>query len=217
MIAQSIVSWLSLWETLRGRHPSQWPRVPRLLCAIAVMACVLLAGWQLAWLPQARELAHAEQEEQRLRDAYQVKAARARNLAHLRQQQAAVASRVAQLERQLPGKSEMDALLAEVNQAGVARGLQFEWFRPGKEQVSGPYAELAIDLRMSGNFHAFAAFSSDVANLSRIVNLDRITIALGRERALSFECVARTFRYLDHEERAGRAQPAEPSKGRVPA
>ncbi len=198
--------WRYQWRGLHGRHPALWPVLPRALCALLLLVAVLLAGWQLLWLPQSEELAAGERQEQQLREEFERNAGRARDLDRLRRRRADAQAQVEALERQLPGKAEMDALLSEINLAGVARGLQFEWFKPGKEQLFDFYAELPIDIKLSGPFHALAGFASDVANLSRIVTLDRIALAPGRDGALAFDGIARTYRYLDQEELAARAR-----------
>ncbi len=208
------IEWRAQFRGLQGQPPYLWPLLPRLLCALVVMAMVLLAGWRLLLLPQSETLAAAAQQEQRLREEFARNAGRARDLDRLRRHRAVVQAQVELLERQLPGRAEMDALLAEINQAGLERGLQFELFKPGKEQLFEYYAELPIDIKLTGSFHALAGFASDVANLSRIVILDRIAISAGRETPLSFEGVARTFRYLDGEELAARARTLADEKKR---
>ena len=197
---------------LEGRHPGLWPALPRSLCAVAALVAVVAAGGWLAWMPQFEELDRGREAEQRLRNDFESKVAQAQNLDSLRRQKTEVEAQVGRLERQLPGKAEMDALLAEISQAGVARGLQFESFKPGQLQFGDYYAELPIDMRLSGNFHALAGFVSDVANMPRIVTLDKIAIAQQREGALTFECVAHAFRYLDPAEAEQRRQAAERNK-----
>ncbi len=197
--------WATQFRGLHGRHPSLWPLLPRSLCALAVLAAVLLAGWRLLWLSQWDDLAAASAQEQQLRDEFARNAGRARDLERLRRHREQVQAEVDMLQRWLPGRAEMDALLSEINQAGIARGLQFELFKPGKEQVFDYYAELPIDIKLSGGFHALAGFASDVANLSRIVKLDRIALTQSRDGPLAFEGVARAFRYLDSDELAARA------------
>ena len=211
---RAAIDWRAQFRGLHGRHPSRWPVLPRSLCALAMLAAVLLAGWRLLWLPQWDELTAASQQEQQLRTEFARNAGRARDLDRLRRRRAEVQAQVETLERQLPGRAEMDALLSEINQAGLARGLQFELFKPGKAQLFDYYAELPIDIKLSGSFHALAGFASDVANLSRIVTLDRITLSQGRDGALAFEGVARTYRYLDREELVERAKPAVSAKPR---
>ncbi len=191
---------------LHGRHPSSWPWLPRLLCALLMLLASLAAGWQLMLQPQSEKIALARQKEQVLREEFARNAGRARDLERLRLRHRQVQLQVDALERQLPGRAELGELLAEINQAGISRGLQIELFKPGKEQVYDHYAELPIDIKLSGSFHAVAGFASDLANLSRIVSLDRIAISPGREAMLSVEGVARTFRYLDADEQAARAK-----------
>jgi type IV pilus assembly protein PilO len=123
------------------------------------------------------------------------------NLDELRKQKLQVEEYVTQLEKQLPGKAEMDALLSDINQAGLGRGLQFELFRPGNVEVKDHYAELPIALRVSGRYHDIGAFAADVANLSRIVTLHNLSISRPAKdpnaATLTMEATARTYRYLD--------------------
>lgn len=209
------LGWRAQFSGLQGRHPSLWPVLPRLSGALLTVIAVLLAGWRLVWLPQWDELDTATRQEQQLRVEFARNAGRARDLNRLRRRLLEVQAQVELLERQLPGRAEMDALLSEINQAGLARGLQFELFKPGKEQLADYYAEQPIDIKLSGSFHALAGFASDVANLSRIVILDRIALSQGRDGTLAFEGVARTFRYLDHDELAARARQAVNDKKRT--
>lgn len=207
--------WSRQFRGLHGRHPSLWPLLPRSLCALTALVAVLLAGWRLIWLPQWEDLTAASSQEQQLREEFARNAGRARDLERLRRHRAQVQAEVHLLQRWLPGRAEMDALLSEINQAGLARGLQFELFKPGQEQVFDYYAELPIDIKLSGSFHALAGFASDFANLSRIVKLDRIALTQSRDGPLAFEGVARAFRYLDSDELAARAaQAAHDKKGK---
>ena len=136
------------------------------------------------------------------------------NLNELRKQKLQVQEYVTQLEKQLPGRAEMDVLLSDINQAGLGRGLQFELFRPGQVQVKDYYAELPIAVRVSGRFHDIGAFAADVANLSRIVTLQNLTITPTRDGAnsLAMEATARTYRYLDTSEIAAQKKPAPAAK-----
>ncbi|MEO0317783.1 MAG: hypothetical protein RL404_1460 [Pseudomonadota bacterium] len=209
-----VFDWRAQFRSLHGRHPSLWPVLPRALCALATLSAVLLAGWRLLWLPQWDELVAAGMQEQTLRQTFARNAGRARDLDRLRRRRSDVQAQVETMERQLPGRADMDALLSEVNQAGLGRGLQFELFKPGKAQVFDYYAELPIDIRLSGSFHALAGFASDVANLSRIVTLEGIALMQGRDGTLAFEGMARTFRYLDRDELATRTSPASGAQQR---
>ena len=127
------------------------------------------------------------------------KLAQAINLPELRKQKSQVEEYVTQLEKQLPGKAEMDALLSEINQAGVGRGLQFELFKPGQLQLTEHYAELPIAIKLTGNYHALAGFVSDIANLPRIVTIDNLSISQQKDGQI-FEAIVHTYRYLDKAE-----------------
>jgi len=211
-------AWGAQLRGLRGRHPSLWPWLPRWLCALAVLVAVLLAGWRLLWLPQWGDLEAAGIQEQQLRAEFARNAGRARDLERLRRRRADAQAQVERLQRQLPGRAEMDALLSEVNQAGLARGLQFELFKPGQVQFSEHYAELPIDIRLSGGYHALAGFVSDIANLPRIVTVDHLAITRQKE-GLSFQAIAHTYRYLDPAESQqfiARQSEANRQKGRTP-
>jgi type IV pilus assembly protein PilO len=199
---------------LEGRHPGQWPLVPRLLCGAGVFAAVLFLGWFFYWSDQLETLDFGAQEEVKLKDAYKAKVQQAVNLDGLRKQKILVGEYVATLEKQLPNKAEMDALLSDINQAGLGRGLQFELFKPGQVVVKNYYAELPINIRVSGSYHDIGAFTSDIANLPRIVTLNEMSLASGKEGTLSLEAIAKTFRYLDLEEVAAQRKAAEQSKKR---
>ena len=149
------------------------------------------------------ELDAEHAKEPALKQDYRAKLGQAVNLSELRKQKLQVEEYVTQLEKQLPGKAEMDALLSDINQAGLGRGLQFELFRPGQVAVKDYYAELPIAIRVSGRYHDIGSFAADIANLSRIVTLHNMVIASPRDPALgvlSMEATARTYRYLDSAE-----------------
>ena len=202
------------FQNLNGRHPGQWPLLPRVLCGVGVLLAVLALGWYFYWDGQLEELGLGEQEEQRLREAYKSKVQQAVNLDALRKQKEQVGEYVATLEKQLPSKAEMDALLSDINQAGLGRGLQFELFKPGQVVVKEYYAELPIDIKITGNYHDVGAFTSDVANLPRIVTLNNLNLVANKDGALTMEAVAKTFRYLDREEVAAqRKAEADAKKG----
>jgi type IV pilus assembly protein PilO len=201
------------FRNLNGRHPGQWPLVPRALCGAGVLFLVVFLGWFLHWDAQLSELDQGQQEEQRLRDAYKLKVQQAVNLDALRKQKEQVGEYVATLEKQLPSKAEMDALLSDINQAGLGRGLQFELFKPGQVVVKDYYAELPIDIKIGGNYHDIGAFTSDIANLPRIVTLNNLELVAGKEGTLTLEAVAKTFRYLDKEEIAAQRKTEAAKKG----
>lgn len=199
---------------LNGRDPGQWPFVPRALSGVAVLAAVIGLGWGLYWNGQLDELNAGQLEEEKLRNEYKTKVQQAVNLDGLRKQKEQVREYVATLEKQLPSKAEMDALLSDINQSGLGRGLQFELFKPGQVVVKDYYAELPIDIKVTGTYHDVGAFSSDIANLPRIVTLNNMNLTTGKDGTLTLDAVAKTFRYLDVEEvNAQRKAAADKNKG----
>lgn len=188
----------SQFKGLNLNQPGQWPALPKLAAWFVVAAVVVFIGWTTLLSDSHEQLDAEIAKEPALKDDYRNKLAQAVNLSELRKQKLQVEEYVTQLEKQLPGKAEMDALLSDINQAGLGRGLQFELFRPGQSVVKDYYAELPIALRVSGRYHDVGAFAADVANLSRIVTLHNISIEGSRGNdVLVMEATARTYRYLD--------------------
>jgi type IV pilus assembly protein PilO len=188
------------FQGLNGLHPGQWPLVPRALCAGAVMAAVVALGYFLYWSPQFEDQERLAQDEQHLRDEYRTKMAQAINLEALQAQKVQVDQYVERLQKQLPSSAEMAALLSDITQAGVGRGLQFDQFKPGQVVVRDYYAELPIDIKVSGSYHDIGEFAGDMAKLPRIVTLNNMALVAGKDGALVLEAVAKTFRYLDPDE-----------------
>lgn len=189
----------SQFRGLNLNQPGQWPALPKLAAWLVTALAVVVLGW-VVLLSDAHDQLDAEvSKEPSLKEDYRNKLAQAVNLGELRKQKLQVEEYVTQLEKQLPGKAEMDALLSDINQAGLGRGLQFELFRPGQSVVKDYYAELPIALRVSGRYHDVGAFAADVANLSRIVTLHNLSIegSKGGGDMLVMEATARTYRYLD--------------------
>jgi type IV pilus assembly protein PilO len=200
------------FEGLQGRHPGLWPLAPRLLCAAGVMAAVVALGYFAYWSGQFEEQETLAQQEQTLRDAYKSKMAQAINLEALEAQQQQVNRYVERLEKQLPSKAEMAALLSDINQAGLGRGLQFELFRPGQVVVKDYYAELPIDIKVTGSYHDIGEFAGDMAKMPRIVTLNNLSLTTGKDGVLSLDAVAKTFRYLDQEELDAQSQARKKKK-----
>jgi len=203
-ITIDIKAWLEKvvgqFRNLDTKDPSSWPAVPRFALFAAVATVLMVALWFL-WLSDSRAELTAEQEKElKLRDEYKVKLGKAVNLEALKKQREQVQQYVTQLEKQLPSKAEMDALLSDINQAGLGRSLQFDLFRPGQVVVKDYYAELPIALRVTGKYHDMGNFAADVANLSRIVTLNNLTIVPAKDGMLGMDATAKTFRYLDAEE-----------------
>jgi len=189
---------------LNANEPGQWPLLPKLATWIVLGGAVVAVGWVLLLSTADDELTAERNKEPVLKADYRNKLGQAVNLGELRKQKLQVEEYVTQLEKQLPGKAEMDALLSDINTAGLGRGLQFELFRPGQVVVKDYYAELPISIKVTGRYHDIGAFAADVANLSRIVTLHNINITStkesARDGALTMEAVARTYRYLDQTE-----------------
>jgi type IV pilus assembly protein PilO len=190
------------FQDLQGRPPGLWPLAPRLLCAAGVLAAVIALGWFLYWSGQFETQESLASQEATLREEYRMKVAQAVNLEALQAQKLQVDQSVERLEKQLPSKAEMAALLSDINQAGVGRGLQFELFRPDQIVVRDYYAELPIAIKISGNYHDLGAFAADMAHLPRIVTLNNMKLKADKDGKLTLDAVAKTFRYLDAEELA---------------
>jgi len=185
---------------LNPNQPGQWPLLPKLMAWSAAGLLMVAAGWFMLLSGAHDALDQERAKEPVLKQDYRSKLGQAVNLAELRKQKRQVEEFVTQLEKQLPGKAEMDALLSDINQAGLGRGLQFELFRPGQVAVKDYYAELPISIKVSGRYHDIGAFAGDIANLSRIVTLHNLVITTpSRETPgmLAMEATARTYRYLD--------------------
>ena len=189
----------SQFRGLNPNEPGQWPLLPKALTWTAVSVAVLVIGWFLVLSSAHDELDAEHNKEPVLKNDYRTKLAQAVNLSELRKQKLQVEEYVTQLEKQLPGKAEMDALLSDINQAGLGRGLQFELFRPGQVAIKDYYAELPIAIRVAGRYHDIGSFAADIANLSRIVTLHNLNISSGKDTSgvLAMEATARTYRYLD--------------------
>ncbi|HSV58759.1 MAG TPA: type 4a pilus biogenesis protein PilO [Variovorax sp.] len=212
-IAATVRRLADQFRGLNPNDPSVWPSLPRYALCFLVTVAVLVALWFL-WLTNSNdELEAARAKEVTLRADYQKKVAQAANLELLKKQREQVQQYVILLEKQLPSKAEMDALLSDINQAGLGRSLQFELFRPGQVSVKDYYAELPIAVRVTGRYHDMGAFAADVANLSRIVTLNNLAIVPSKDGSLTMDATAKTFRYLDPEEQASQARAAAQKKG----
>ena len=203
----------SQFRGLNPNDPASWPIVPKALLCLALTVGIVVALW-FVWLTNsADELAAEQKKEETLRDDYKKKLAQAVNLDALRKQREQVQQYVTQLEKQLPSKAEMDALLSDINQAGLGRSLTFDLFRPGQVSVKEYYAELPIAVRVSGRYHDIGSFASDIAHLSRIVTLNNLVISPVRDGGLTLEAQAKTFRYLDTDEVSAQRKAAPKGAG----
>jgi type IV pilus assembly protein PilO len=199
-------------DDIRKLDPKEigtWPVVPKLVALLMLLVMIVVAGWWFDWRNQMTQLESARQKEQQLRTTFLDKQRQAVNLDAYRQQLAAIEQEFGEMLKQLPNKSEMEALLTDINQAGLGRGLRFELFRPAqRETASEFYAELPITIKLTGNYHDMGAFASDVSQLPRIVTLNDVALSVDREGTLTMDATARTYRYLDEEEIAAQRRAA---------
>ena len=198
---------------LNIREAGSWPLLPKAVVLTLILAVIVIVGALLDWRDQLETLDRVQAEEGKLKEAYASKKAKAVNLEAYIQQLRDIEQSFGALLKQLPNKSEMDALLTDINQAGLGRGLQFELFKPATtEKMADFYAELPITVKVTGSYHDMGAFASDVAQLPRIVTLNDLSISNDRGM-LTMETVAKTFRYLDEDEIAKQRRTAKDAKG----
>lgn len=204
------------FQNLNPKDVGAWPAAPRVTILLALFLAIMLAGWWFVWVDQLDMLEKKQQTELKLRDEFVAKKKEAVNLDLYVQQLNEIDRSFGALLKQLPNKAEVESLLVEINQAGMGRGLQFDLFKPGVEQVKDFYAELPINVRLTGSYHDFGAFAGDIGKLSRIVTLNNISIVTNpqaRDGSLVMDAVTKTFRYLDEEELAAKKKAAQAAKG----
>jgi len=204
------------FRNLNPKDVGAWPLAPRVATLLGLFAVILLAGWWFVWNDELDTLAARQQDEIKLKEQYLAKKAQAVNLDLYTQQLSEIDRSFGALLKQLPNKSEVESLLVEINQSGMGRGLQFELFKPGAEVSKDFYAELPIDVRLTGSYHDFGAFAGDIGVLSRIVTLNNISISVNpqaKDGSLVMDAVTKTFRYLDDEELAAKKKATQAAKG----
>jgi len=202
---------------LNIREVGNWPLLPRIAVLAAILIAILAVGAYFDWKDRYDEFERAEQEEAKLKEQYATKKAKAINYDIYVQQLKEIEQSFGALLKQLPNKAEMDALLTDINQAGLGRGLQFDLFKPAaQERMADFYAELPIAVKITGNYHDMGAFASDVAQLPRIVTLNDVAIA-NDKGVLTLDAVAKTFRYLDEDELAKQRKAAKDAKDKEKA
>jgi type IV pilus assembly protein PilO len=214
-MAVNVNALLDDFKHLNPKDPGTWPAIPKLAALLGIVIAIPVAGYFLDTQDQLDELERGAQQERKLKDEYLNKKKQAVNLELHRQQLREIDTQFGALLRQLPNKSQMDALLVDINQAGLGRGLQFELFKPAaSESMKDFYAELPIQVKVTGTYHDMGAFAGDVGQLSRIVTLNDVQIQASKDGTLTMDAVARTFRYLDEDEVAAqRKAQAAAAKG----
>lgn len=203
---------MNFLEELRNvdpKTPGSWPWLIKIAAFLFMFVLVLVMGALLDWQGQWENLNAVRQEEEKLRDTYLAKKREAINLDIIKKQLIDTQQSFGALLKQLPSKSEMDALLTDINQAGLGRGLQFELFKPGAEVATGVFTEQPISIKVTGNYDDLGKFASDISQLPRIVTLNDISIAPDKSGVLLMEAVAKTYRYLDEEELAAQKRSAK--------
>lgn len=200
------------FKRLNPRDIGGWPWLPKIMILVVILGVILFCGFWFDWKNQLEELNQAREEESKLKETFKAKKLQAINLETYQQQLKDIEQSFGALLKQLPNKSEMEALLTDINQAGLGRGLQFELFKPASaERIADFYAELPINIKITGNYHDIGAFASDIALLPRIVTLNDLNIVSSKD-GLSMDAIARTFRYLDEEEIAQQKKAAKAAK-----
>lgn len=185
-------------KKLNLKDPGSWPWTPKLMLLGGILLLLLILGFFLDWKNQWNDLDNAKNEEVKLKQTFLVKKREAVNLDFYRSQLKEIEKSFGALLKQLPNRSEMEALLVDINQAGLGRGLQFDLFKPApKENITEFYAELPISIKVTGSFHDIGAFASDLAQLPRIVTLGNIDIAPAKDGLLTMNAVVMTYRYPD--------------------
>jgi type IV pilus assembly protein PilO len=197
----NIKSISTQFQDLDWKDSGTWPEAPKLLILVFVFIVVSALVWYFVLDDKLVELEVAQKQEEKLKRDYVDRLKKSVNLQVLKNQKIQVTRFVAELEKQLPDKAEMDKLLSDINYAGVSKGLQFELFKPGTVKIENYYAELPIAVKMSGSYHKLAGFAADLSALSRIVTLNNINLtSQAGGNTLTMEATAKTFRYLDKEE-----------------
>jgi type IV pilus assembly protein PilO len=203
---------MNLIEELKNvdpKTPGSWPWLVKITAFVSLFLVVVAAGAVFDWQGEWDNLQRVKQEEETLRDNYLAKKREAINLDIIKKQLIDTQQSFGALLKQLPSKSEMDALLTDINQAGLGRGLQFEMFKPGAEAATGVFTEQPITIKVSGNYDDLGKFASDISQLPRIVTLNNISVVPGTSGVLTLDATAKTFRYLDEEELAAQKRAAK--------
>jgi type IV pilus assembly protein PilO len=191
------------------KTPGSWPWLIKIAAFVAIFLVVVATGAVFAWQGEWDDLQRVRQEEEKLRDTYLSKKREAINLDIIKKQLIDTQQSFGALLKQLPSKSEMDALLTDINQAGLGRGLQFDLFKPGPEVATGVFTEQPIRITVTGNYDDLGKFASDISQLPRIVTLNDISVVPGVSGGLSMDAVAKTYRYLDEDELAAQKRAAK--------
>jgi type IV pilus assembly protein PilO len=212
-MAINVNQYLEDFKHLNPKDPGTWPLLPKLVALLVILALIPVAGYFADWQDQLAALDAGVAAEEKLKLEYLDKKKQAINLDLHKQQLREIDTQFGALLRQLPNRSQMDALLVDINQAGLGRGLQFDLFKPAGSEIQREfYAELPVQVRVTGTYHDMGAFASDVGQLSRIVTLNDVSVEAQKDGSLAMDATARTFRYLDEDEVAAQRKAAQAAK-----
>ncbi|ENO88296.1 MULTISPECIES: type 4a pilus biogenesis protein PilO [Thauera] len=209
------IDFRRLAEDFRGldpQDPGMWPAAPRVVVAVCLLLLTVAGFWWFDWQGQVETLEARQTEEVQLRESWVTKKRQAVNLEEHRRQLAEIDRQFGALLKQLPNRAEMDSLLSDINQAGLGRGLQFELFKPGADVIKEFYAEMPIDVRVTGVYHDLGEFVADLASMPRVVTLGDVGIEADKDGRLKLQAKAVTYRYLDEEELAQQRKAAQAAK-----
>ena len=209
------IDFRRLAEDFRGldpQDPGMWPAAPRVVVAVCLLVLTVAGFWWFDWQGQVETLEARQTEEVQLRESWVTKKRQAVNLEEHRRQLAEIDRQFGALLKQLPNRAEMDSLLSDINQAGLGRGLQFELFKPGADVIKEFYAEMPIDVRVTGVYHDLGEFVADLASMPRVVTLGDVGIEADKDGRLKLQAKAVTYRYLDEEELAQQRKAAQAAK-----
>lgn len=209
------IDFQRLMADFRGLDPNDpglWPAAPRVAVFVTLLALTIAGFWWFDWQDQVLTLETRRAEETQLRDSWVAKKRQAVNLEEHRRQLEEIDRQFGALLKQLPNRAEMDSLLSDINQAGLGRGLQFELFKPGADVVKEFYAEMPIDVRVTGTYHDLGQFAADVARMPRVVTLNDVAIEVDKDGRLKMGTKVTTYRYLDEEELAQQRQAEQAAK-----
>jgi type IV pilus assembly protein PilO len=212
-MAINLSQYIEEFKNLNPKDPGTWPLVPKVAALVAILVVIPVGGYFADWQAQLEELEQGRRDEARLKDDYLNKKKQAVNLDLHKQQLREIDTQFGALLKQLPNRSQMDALLVDINQAGLGRGLQFDLFKPAAEVKREFYAEVPIDIKVVGNYHDMGAFAADVGQLPRIVTLNDVSMLVQKDGTLVMDAKARTFRYLDEDEVAAQRKAQKGAKG----
>lgn len=205
------MNFLEELKNIDPKKPGSWPWLVKLSAFVTLFVLVIALGAFFDWQGQYENLKQVKQTEEKLRDTFLAKKREAINLDIIKKQLIDTQQSFGALLKQLPSKSEMDALLTDINQAGLGRGLQFDLFRPGTEVATGVFTEQPISIKVTGNYDDLGNFASDISQLPRIVTLNDISITAAAGGALSMDSTAKTYRYLDENELAAQKRASKPA------